>query len=177
LTAQAAKYATPSRIRRGLTGGEPADLTRYSPGRTQHGFLYREQRLFVDALDDSTSRSRTRICRQLIGTGLPADGAVQGHFHALGTRHSDGPVEVGVAFAGTVEPSGRSSNPARPARSQGQSPARRATRRRSEVWNVPPSPAATEAQGFVHQVVVVGVESYRFVELRGSVDIGHRLHR
>lgn len=70
----------------------------------EHKFLYRERRLHVDALDDFTAESQARILARLNDAGLPGDEPVQVHFHGLVTRDSDGPVEVGVAFAGSVEP-------------------------------------------------------------------------
>ncbi|MEV4187315.1 MerR family transcriptional regulator [Streptosporangium canum] len=70
----------------------------------EHKFLYREQRLHVDALDDFAAESQARIRTWLNDAGLPGDGPMQVHFHGLVTRDSDGPVEVGIAFAGSVEP-------------------------------------------------------------------------
>ena len=70
----------------------------------EHKFLYREQRLHVDALDDFTAESQARIRTRLNDAGLRGDEPVQVHFHGLVTRDSDGPVEVGIAFAGSVEP-------------------------------------------------------------------------
>jgi DNA-binding transcriptional MerR regulator len=70
----------------------------------EHKFLYREQRLHVDALNDFTAESHARIRTWLNNAGLSGDGPVQVHFHGLVTRDSDGPVEVGIAFAGSVEP-------------------------------------------------------------------------
>jgi DNA-binding transcriptional MerR regulator len=72
----------------------------------EHKLLYRERRLHVDALEDFTAESQTRIRARLNDAGLPGDEPVQVHFHGLVTRDSDGPVEVGVAFAGSVEPVG-----------------------------------------------------------------------
>ena len=70
----------------------------------EHKLLYRERRLHVDALRDFTAESRARIRARLSDAGLPGDEPVQVHFHGLVTRDSDGPVEVGVAFAGSLEP-------------------------------------------------------------------------
>jgi DNA-binding transcriptional MerR regulator len=66
--------------------------------------LYRERRLHVDALSDFTASSQARIRARLTDAGLPGDAPVQVHFHGLVTHDSDGPVEVGVGFDGSVEP-------------------------------------------------------------------------
>lgn len=70
----------------------------------EHMFLYREQRLHIDALDNFTAESQARIRARLVDAGLPGDEPMQIHFYGLVTRDSDGPVEVGLAFAGSVEP-------------------------------------------------------------------------
>jgi DNA-binding transcriptional MerR regulator len=70
----------------------------------EHKLLYREQRLHVEALEDFTAQSQARIRARLKDAGLAYDAPIQVHFHGLVTRDSDGPVDVGVAFAGSVEP-------------------------------------------------------------------------
>jgi DNA-binding transcriptional MerR regulator len=70
----------------------------------EHKLLYREQRLHVDGLEDFIVESAARIRARLHDAGLPGDEPVQVHFHGLVTRDSDGPVAVGVGFAGSVEP-------------------------------------------------------------------------
>jgi len=80
----------------------------FGPVRTrhvvEHKLLYREQRLHVDALEDFSAESQARIRARLRDAGLISDEPLQVHFHGLVTRDSDGPVEVGVAFAGSVDP-------------------------------------------------------------------------
>jgi DNA-binding transcriptional MerR regulator len=70
----------------------------------EHKLLYREQRLHVDSLHGFTASSQARIRAWLGDAGLPSDAPAQVRFHGLVTRDSDGPVEVGVAFEGAVEP-------------------------------------------------------------------------
>ncbi len=88
-----------------LSGGDEPNFGKVRTRQVVvHKFLYREQRLHVDALDDFTAESQARIRSRLISAGLSGDGPVHVHFHGLVTRDSDGPVEVGVAFSGSVEP-------------------------------------------------------------------------
>jgi len=105
LAAQEASLRSRREIVDSLSRGDDDDL---GPVRTrpvpEHKFLYREQRLYVESLEDFTVESEARIRARLVAAGLPADGPLQVHFHGFVTRDSDGPVEVGLAFAGSVEP-------------------------------------------------------------------------
>jgi DNA-binding transcriptional MerR regulator len=105
LVAQEANLRDIREVVEALAGNDDRDVgTVHMRQVPEHKFLYREQRLYVDALVAFTEESQARIRAQLVGSGLPADGPVRVHFHGLVTRDSDGPVEVGIAFAGSVEP-------------------------------------------------------------------------
>lgn len=68
--------------------------------------LTAERRLTVDALDDFIDTATAAITRHLDESGLTPCGQLRVIFHGMVTEDSDGPVEVAVPFAGSVEPVG-----------------------------------------------------------------------
>ncbi|MEE6261231.1 MerR family transcriptional regulator [Plantactinospora sonchi] len=74
--------------------------------RPERKLLCREQRTHVDGLSDFVADTEQRIRARLRAAGLSSDGPTLVYFHGLVTRDSDGPVEVAIAFTGSVEPDG-----------------------------------------------------------------------
>ncbi|GHJ44155.1 MerR family transcriptional regulator [Catellatospora sp. TT07R-123] len=72
--------------------------------RPPRKLLSRRRHVFIDDLAAFVAQTREDIQARLRGCGLPADGPVLVHFHDFVTHDSDGPVEVAIAFTGSVEP-------------------------------------------------------------------------
>lgn len=82
-----------------LDSGGPMRLEpRIRPVPSQK-LVYREKRLYVDALADFIQASKAIL-------GDLGSGPLRVHYHGLVTRDSDGPVEVSLPFTGPLEPSG-----------------------------------------------------------------------
>lgn len=68
--------------------------------------LTAERRLTVDGLSDFIGAARREITEALDAAGVEVAGPVRVVYHGMVTEDSDGPVEVAVPFAGSVEPVG-----------------------------------------------------------------------
>ena len=85
-------------------GGRTLAQTPALRSRPARKLLSREARVHIVDLEAFEAESLARIRAALATAGVTAQASMLVYFHGLVTHDSDGPVEVAVAFAGSVEP-------------------------------------------------------------------------